>query len=84
MPNSPALWVSIFVTGLWIAEMNSHINIMRIFDDYIAELHQKKNEPTVKNGIEIFSNNHQPEKGIDELRHEMHLAKMTLASFKTK
>jgi len=67
---------------LWIAEMNLHINIMRIFDDYIAELNSKKNEPAVKKGIEKFQRQFlKLRKEIDELRHEMHLSKMTLAAY---
>jgi len=66
---------------LWIAEMNSDINILRIFDDYITELKSKKNEPAVKNGIESFQQQFVSlRKEIDELRHEMHLDKMTLAA----
>jgi len=66
---------------LWIAEMNSHINIIRIFDDYITELSSKRHEPAVKKGIENFGTQFiELRKQIDDLRHEMHLAKMALAA----
>lgn len=62
--------------------MNSHINILRIFEDYVDELKSKKNEPTVKSGIENFQQHFlNLRKQIDELRHEMHLAKMNLAAY---
>ncbi|PWT72504.1 MAG: hypothetical protein C5B59_15655 [Bacteroidetes bacterium] len=61
--------------------MNSHINIIRIFDDYIAELNSRKNDPIVKKGIEDFKQQFiDLRTTIDELRHEMHLAKMALAA----
>jgi uncharacterized coiled-coil DUF342 family protein len=67
---------------LWIAEMNYHINILRIFEDYVGELTSKKNEPEVKRGIEKFELEFvNIRKEIDQLRHEMHLAKMTLAAY---
>jgi hypothetical protein len=81
MPNTPSIMGLHFRYRLWIAEMNSHINILRIFEDYVDELKSKKNEPAVKNGIESFQKQFIGiRKEIDELRHEMHLAKMTLAA----
>ncbi len=66
---------------LWIAEMNADINILRIFDDYIAEIAKRKNEEAVQAGIKNFSQEFVTiRKDIDDLRHEMHLAKMTLAA----
>jgi uncharacterized coiled-coil DUF342 family protein len=64
---------------LWIAELNSDINVLRIFDDYLAELSAKKEEPEVRTGIESFQSQFiSTRKEIDELRHEMHLIKMKL------
>jgi hypothetical protein len=82
MPNTPNIMGLHFHYRLWIAEMNSHINIFRIFEDYIDELRSKKNEPVVKKGVEDFQKHFVGlRKEIDELRHEMHLAKMTLAAY---
>ncbi len=67
---------------LWIAEMNSDINILRIFDDYLQELASKKNEQEVKAGIDQFQQQFVLlRKEIDELRHEMHILKMKLAAY---
>ncbi len=66
---------------LWIAEMNADITVLRIFDDYVIELTTKKNEPAIITGIENFQQHFiSLRKEIDELRHEMHLTKMTLAA----
>lgn len=70
-----------FKYRLWIAEMNSHINFIRIFDDYVAELSSRKNEPAIKKRIEEFKQEFiDLRKSIDELRHELHLAKMSLGA----
>ena len=67
---------------LWIAEMNSDITILRIFDDYIVELASKKGSPQVQTGIEGFQKKFaQFRKEIDDLKHEMHLLKMKLAAY---
>jgi hypothetical protein len=66
---------------LWIAEMNSDITLLRIFEDYVEELASKKNEPAVKAGIDNFEQHFvNLRKESDELRHEMHLIKMKLAA----
>jgi len=66
---------------LWIAELNSDITVLRIFDEYMAELATIKNEPVVKAGLKIFSDQFTGlRKEIDDLRHEMHLDKMKLAA----
>ncbi|MBS1597352.1 MAG: hypothetical protein JST75_03945 [Bacteroidetes bacterium] len=81
MPNTPSIMGLHFRYRLWIAEMNSHINILRIFEDYVDEIRSKKNEPAVKSGIETFQQHFlNLRKQIDDLRHEMHLAKMSLAA----
>ena len=66
---------------LWIAEMNSDINVLRIFSDYLVELDGKQNIPEVTKGIDYFKRQFAIlRKEIDELRHEMQLNKMNLAS----
>ena len=66
---------------LWIAEMNSDINVLRIFDDYLVELDAKKSEPEVSEGISDYKQQFVLLRTeIDELRHEMHLIKMKLAA----
>jgi seryl-tRNA synthetase len=66
---------------LWIADMNADINVLRIFDDYLKELMQKKNSDSILKGIESYKKQFSDlRKEIDELRHEMHLNKMNLAA----
>jgi len=66
---------------LWIAEMNADISVLRIFNDYIVELSSKNGDPAVKSGIAEFNKVFTGFRGdIDELRHEMHLCKMSLAA----
>ena len=71
---------------LCIAEMNFYINVLRIFDDYVKELSDKKDVPDITKGIDHFKKEFiESRKEMDELRHQMHLAKMKLAAFaKTK
>jgi len=67
---------------LWIAEMNYYINIIRILEDYLAELSPKNNMPEVKEGVDGFKNKFVAlRKEIDDLRHEMHILKMKLAAY---
>ncbi|HVU84928.1 MAG TPA: hypothetical protein VHC50_08810 [Puia sp.] len=67
---------------LWIAEMNFDINILRIFNDYLEELSSKKDNAEVNDRIGYFEQRFREiRKEIDELRNEMHLLKMKLASF---
>ncbi|HEY2728133.1 MAG TPA: hypothetical protein VGI61_13230, partial [Parafilimonas sp.] len=70
---------------LWIAELNNDINILRIFDDYLADITTKNNSDDVlkyiKNYKEQFS---ALRKNIDELRHDMHINKMELAAIAKK
>jgi hypothetical protein len=66
---------------LWIAEMNSDINVLRIFADYLIELESKKNVPAIIAGIDHFKQQFiSLRKEIDELRHEMQLIKMNLSA----
>ncbi|MEO6963740.1 MAG: hypothetical protein ABIY90_17360 [Puia sp.] len=67
---------------LWIAEMNSDINVLWIFNDYLAALSTKKEESEVNKGISQFEQQFTDlRKEIDDLRNEMHLVKMKLAAF---
>lgn len=67
---------------LWIAELNSDINILRIFDDYLFELKKRREEPQVTMDINNFQKQFIEVRGeIDELKHEMHLVKMKMAEF---
>jgi hypothetical protein len=66
---------------LWIAELNADINVLRILNDYIVELENKKNLPEVLKGTGDFKKQFTSlRKQIDELSHEMHLIKMKLAA----
>ena len=61
---------------LWIAEMNSDIDVLRIFGDYLKELVSKGDNPEVKNRIDYFQQQFiNLRKDIDELRDEMHILK---------
>jgi len=67
---------------LWIAEMNYHINILRILEDYLIELTPKSNDAAIQNGIAAFKSSFVTmRKEIDDLRHEMHILKMKLAAY---
>lgn len=64
---------------LFIAEMNSDINILRIFDDYTKEMLTKSSDPEVRKGVDYFKLNFiRFRKEIDHLRDEMHVKKMKL------
>ncbi len=81
MPDTPVLMKLHLRYRLWIAELNSDINVLRIFDDYLLELKSKKNMPEVNTWIIHFKQQFiSLRKEIDELRHEMHLIKMKLAA----
>ncbi|MEP6467480.1 MAG: hypothetical protein ABJB05_14320 [Parafilimonas sp.] len=66
---------------LWIAELNNDINILRIFDDYLADIATTNNNEYalshIKNCKQQFSD---LRKNIDELRHDMHINKMELGA----
>lgn len=82
MPNIPSIMGLHLRYRLWIAEMNFDINVMRILEDYLAELTPKSHEPEVKEGIERFEKDLvNGRKDVDDLRHEMHILKMKLAAY---
>src|SRR5262245_25352967 len=61
---------------IWIAELNFNINLIRIFNDRLVELKQE-----YKNEIENFEKKFNASRdSIDELRHRMHIEKMSLAA----
>ena len=58
---------------LWIAEMNADTTVLRIFDDYIDEMSEKRagrKWAGIKHFQGMFA---QFRKDSDELRHELHL-----------
>jgi hypothetical protein len=82
MPGTPTLMALHLRYRLWIAEMNADITILRIFDDYLQELETKRQEPEVKRGVEEFEKEFVSLRAeIDELRHQMHIHKMSLAAY---
>ena len=82
MPSTPSTMGLHLRYRLWIAELNSEINMLRIFDDYIKELSSSNKEAEVKTGIAHFKKQFEGfRKEIDELRHEMHMIKMKLAGY---
>lgn len=67
---------------LWIADLNSDINILRIYHDYLKELSEKKTDPELKSAIAKYEQAFTGlRKEIDDLRNDMHLLKMKFASY---
>ena len=65
---------------LWIAELNFYINVLRIYNDYLDQQAGVKDAKVIKK-IDNFKQTFDVfRKEIDDLKHEMHLAKMTLAA----
>ncbi|MEO5997555.1 MAG: hypothetical protein ABIN89_12535 [Chitinophagaceae bacterium] len=82
MTHAPSIMRMHLGCRIWIAEMNFDLNVLRIFDDYLKELSNKKSETEIKIGIEHFEKEFVDiRKEIDELRHEMHLLKMKLGAY---
>lgn len=82
MPRIPSAMGLHLRYRLWIAELNLDINILRIFSDYISEITSKRNEEAVKTKLNYFETQFiSARKEIDNLRHEMHLLKMKLATY---
>jgi hypothetical protein len=70
---------------LWIAEMNADINVLRIFDDYLAEITSKNKSGDVLKRIKEYQAQFlNLRNNIDDLRHEMHMNKMNLAAMAKK
>lgn len=82
MPSTPSTMGLHLRYRLWIAELNSEINVLRICDDYLKDLGPLGKEIEVKNGIDHFKKQFVILRNeIDELRHEMHILKMKLAGY---
>jgi hypothetical protein len=67
---------------LWIAELNWDINMLRIYNDHLQELAAKPEGSGLKDRIGDFEALF-PEmrKDIDDLRNDLHLLKMKLATY---
>lgn len=66
---------------LWIAELNFDINVLRIFSDHLHEALQQRAETGMQEIMTSFEKKFTDLRSeIDELKNEMHLAKMQLAS----
>jgi len=82
MPATPSIMSLHLRYRLWIAQMNFDINVLRIFNDYLGELSSRKDEPEVNAKIRYFEQQFPAFRTeIDDLRNEMHLLKMKLASY---
>ena len=82
MPATPSVMSLHLKYRLFIAELNFDINVLRIFGDYLTELRNKRKEPEVKSKSDYFEKQFQTLRSeIDEIRHEMQLAKMKLGAF---
>ena len=67
---------------LWIADMNADIDVLRILNDYMVDKSAKNKDADIASRISYFKEAFlQLRTEMDELRHEMHLNKMKLASF---
>jgi seryl-tRNA synthetase len=66
---------------IWIAEMNFDINVIRIYKDYLQELLTNNQDDILATKVRDFETTLQSYRtDIDDLRNEMHLLKMKLAS----
>ena len=82
MSSSPSTMGLHLRYRLWIAELNAEINVLRIFDDYVKEISAHNKEAEVKTGLAHFTKQFEGfRQEIDDLRHEMHMIKMKLASY---
>jgi hypothetical protein len=82
MPAIPSVMSLHLKYRLLIAELNFDINVLRIFDDYLTELRNKGKDPEMKSKSDYFVKQFQGLRTIiDEIRHEMQLAKMKLGAF---
>ena len=82
MPQTPPIMSLHLRYRLWIAEMNSDIDVIRIFGDYLKELDSRRAEIEVKSKIDYFQQQFvNLRKQIDELRDQMHIIKMKLAAY---
>ncbi len=82
MPGTPSVMSLHLRYRLWIAELNFDINVLRIFGDYLNELRAKRKEAEVKSMSDYFEKEFTALRAeIDEMRHEMHIAKMNMGEY---
>lgn len=82
MPGTPSVMSLHLRYRLWIAELNFDINVLRIFGDYLNELRAKRKEAEVKSRSDYFEKEFTALRAeIDEMRHEMHIAKMNMGEY---
>jgi ABC-type transporter MlaC component len=82
MPATPSVMSLHLRYRLWIAELNFDINVLRIFGDYLNELRAKRKEAEVKSKSDYFEKEFTTLRSeIDEMRHEMHIAKMKMGEY---
>jgi hypothetical protein len=82
MPATPSVMSLHLKYRLWIAELNFDINVLRIFGDYLSELRTKRKESEVKSKSDYFEKEFTTLRSeIDEMRHEMHIAKMKMGAY---
>lgn len=66
---------------LWIAELNFDINVLRILSDHLHEVLQLQTKTDIQEVIASFEKKFTHLRNeIDELKNDMHLAKMQLAA----
>jgi chromosome segregation ATPase len=65
---------------LWIAELNEDINVLRIFNDHLAEVSRNQNNKYAEQIQALKTKFAQVRNELDEIKHEMHLQKMKLAA----
>jgi hypothetical protein len=81
MPVTPSVMSLHLQYRLWIAELNFDINVLRIFCDYLIEFKTKGKDPDMKLKSDNFEKQFKILRTeIDEIRHEMHIAKMKLGA----
>jgi hypothetical protein len=81
MPEFPSTISLHLGYRIWIAEMNFDINVIRIYKDYLQDLINNNQDATVSSKVQDFDQTLQTFRAdIDELRNDMHLLKMKLAS----
>ena len=66
---------------LWIAAMNSDIDVLRICNDYLVWLQENYKDPDVQANIDHYKNEFSGlREELDTLRHDLHLVKMKLGA----
>ncbi len=82
MPGKPSVMSLHLKYRLWIAELNFDIIVLRIFGDHLNELKAKRKEAEIKSKSDYFEKAFTTLRSeIDEIRHEMHIAKMNMGEY---